>query len=120
MDNDREKYEKFFAAFGPQIKYGVLADYGAKKDTLQDLLLYWSSKEGKLISLKEYVAAMPEDQKYIYYANGESREALHQLPQMEKLQDKGYEVLYFTDDVDEFAANIMICLLYTSPSPRDS
>ena len=106
--NDREKYEKFFAAFGPQIKYGVLADYGAKKDALQDLLLYWSSKEGKLISLKEYVAAMPEDQKYIYYANGESREALHQLPQMEKLQDKGYEVLYFTDDVDEFAANIMM------------
>ena len=102
MDNDREKYEKFFAAFGPQIKYGVLADYGAKKDTLQDLLLYWSSKEGKLISLKEYVAAMPEDQKYIYYANGESREALHQLPQMEKLQQKGCDVLFMTDEVDGF------------------
>ena len=98
MDNDREKYEKFFAAFGPQIKYGVLADYGAKKETLQDLLLYWSSKEGKLISLKEYVAAMPEDQKYIYYANGESREALHQLPQMEKLQQKGCDVLFMTDE----------------------
>ena len=102
MDNDREKYEKFFAAFGPQIKYGVLADYGAKKETLQDLLLYWSSKEGKLISLKEYVAAMPEDQKYIYYANGESREALHQLPQMEKLQQKGCDVLFMTDEVDGF------------------
>ena len=102
MDNDREKYEKFFAAFGPQIKYGVLADYGAKKDALQDLLLYWSSKEGKLISLKEYVAAMPEDQKYIYYANGESREALHQLPQMEKLQQKGCDVLFMTDEVDGF------------------
>ena len=102
MDNDREKYEKFFAAFGPQIKYGVLADYGAKKETLQDLLLYWSSKEGKLVSLKEYAAAMPEEQKYIYYANGESREALHQLPQMEKLQQKGYDVLFMTDEVDEF------------------
>ena len=102
MDNGREKYEKFFAAFGPQIKYGVLADYGAKKETLQDLLLYWSSKEGKLISLKEYVAAMPEDQKYIYYANGESREALHQLPQMEKLQQKGCDVLFMTDEVDGF------------------
>ena len=102
MDNDREKYEKFFAAFGPQIKYGVLADYGAKKETLQDLLLYWSSKQGKLISLKEYVAAMPEDQKYIYYANGESREALHQLPQMEKLQQKGCDVLFMTDEVDGF------------------
>ena len=102
MDNDREKYEKFFAAFGPQIKYGVLADYGAKKETLQDLLLYWSSKQGKLISLKEYVAAMPEDQKYIYYANGESREALRQLPQMEKLQQKGCDVLFMTDEVDGF------------------
>ena len=102
LDNDREKYEKFFAAFGPQIKYGVLADYGAKKEALQDLLLYWSSKEGKLISLKEYAAAMPEDQKYIYYANGESRERLGQLPQMEKLQAKGYDVLFMTDEVDGF------------------
>ena len=102
LDNDREKYEKFFAAFGPQIKYGVLADYGAKKEALQDLLLYWSSKEGKLISLKEYAAAMPEDQKYIYYANGESRERLGQLPQMEKLEQKGYDVLFMTDEVDGF------------------
>ena len=108
MDNDREKYEKFFAAFGPQIKYGVLADYGAKKETLQDLLLYWSSKEGKLISLKEYVAAMPEDQKYIYYANGESREALHQLPQMEKLQQKGCDVLFMTDEVDGFVPQTLV------------
>ena len=80
----------------------MLADYGAKKEALQDLLLYWSSKEGKLISLKEYAAAMPEDQKYIYYANGESREALHQLPQMEKLEQKGYDVLFMTDEVDGF------------------
>ena len=102
LDNDREKYEKFFAAFGPQLKYGVLADYGAKKETLQDLLLYWSSKEGKLVSLKEYAAAMPEEQKYIYYANGESRERLGQLPQLEKLQAKGYDVLFMTDEVDGF------------------
>ena len=87
---------------GEIIKYGVLADYGAKKEALQDLLLYWSSKEGKLISLKEYAAAMPEDQKYIYYANGESRERLGQLPQMEKLQQKGYDVLFMTDEVDGF------------------
>ena len=106
LDNDREKYEKFFAAFGPQIKYGVLADYGAKKEALQDLLLYWSSKEGKLISLKEYAAAMPEDQKYIYYANGESRERLGQLPQMEKLRQKGYDVLFMTDEVDGFVQQI--------------
>ena len=80
----------------------MLADYGAKKEALQDLLLYWSSKEGKLISLKEYAAAMPEDQKYIYYANGESRERLGQLPQMEKLRQKGYDVLFMTDEVDGF------------------
>ena len=99
---DSIRCHRYTAAFGPQIKYGVLADYGAKKEALQDLLLYWSSKEGKLISLKEYVAAMPEDQKYIYYANGESREALLQLPQMEKLQQKGYDVLFMTDEVDGF------------------
>ena len=102
MTNDREKYEKFYGVFGTQLKYGVLNDYGAKKELLQDLLLYWSSKQGKLISLKEYVAAMPEDQKYIYYANGESREALLQLPQMEKLQQKGCDVLFMTDEVDGF------------------
>ncbi len=102
LDNDREKYEKFFAAFGPQLKYGTLADYGAKKDMLQELLLYWSNKEGKLVSLKEYCAAMPEEQKFIYYANGESRERLSQLPQLEKLSAKGYDVLFMTDEVDGF------------------
>ena len=102
MESDREKYEKFYQSFGAQLKYGTLADYGAKKDMLQDLLLYWSSKESKLVSLKEYAAAMPEQQKYIYYANGESRERLGQLPQLEKLQQKGFDVLFMTDEVDGF------------------
>lgn len=102
LENDREKYEKFFAAFGRNVKYGVVADYGSHKDLLQDLLLFWSSKENKLVTLKEYVDAMGEEQKYIYYAAGESRERLGQLPQLERLRDKGYDVLFFTEDVDEF------------------
>ncbi len=102
MESEREKYEKFYAAFGAQLKYGVLNDYGAKKELLQDLLLYWSSKENKLVSFKEYLAAMPEEQKYIYYANGESKEHLTQLPQLEQLRDKGYDVLFMTDEVDGF------------------
>lgn len=102
MESDREKYEKFYAAFGAQLKYGALNDYGAKKELLQDLLLYWSSKENKLVSFKEYVAAMPEEQKYIYYANGESKEHLTQLPQLDQLKDKGYDVLFMTDEVDGF------------------
>ncbi len=102
MESDREKYEKFYAAFGAQLKYGALNDYGAKKELLQDLLLYWSSKENKLVSFQEYVAAMPEEQKYIYYANGESKEHLAQLPQLEQLKSKGYDVLFMTDEVDGF------------------
>ena len=102
MDKEREKYEKFYAGFATQLKYGTLNDYGAKKDVLQDLLLYWSSKEEKLISFKDYTAAMPEDQKYIYYASGETRERLAQLPQMETLKAKGYDVLFMTEEVDGF------------------
>jgi len=102
LANDREKYEKFFSAFGRQIKYGIVADYGAHKDTLQDLLVFWSSKENKLVTLKEYADAMDKDQKYIYYAAGENRERLQQLPQLELLRSKGYDVLLFTEDVDEF------------------
>lgn len=102
IESDREKYEKFYAAFGAQLKYGTLNDYGAKKELLQDLLLYWSSKENKLVSFQEYVAAMPEEQKYIYYANGESKEHLAQLPQLEQLKNKGYDVLFMTDEVDGF------------------
>ena len=102
LENDREKYEKFFTVFGMQLKYGVVADYGQKKDMLQDLLLYWSNKQGKLITLKEYADAMPEEQKYIYYATGESRARLGQLPQLEQLNEKGYDVLFLTEEVDEF------------------
>ena len=102
MENDRETYEKFYASFATQLKYGTLADYGAKKDVMQDLLLFWSSKEGKLVSLKEYVAAMPEGQKYIYYASGENRARMEQLPQMEVLKEKGYDVLFMTEEVDGF------------------
>ncbi len=102
LSNDREKYEKFFAAFGRNLKYGLVSEYGAHKDLLQDLMLFWSSKEGKLVTLKEYTDAMGEGQQYIYYAAGESRERLAQLPQLELLKDKGYDVLFFTEDVDEF------------------
>jgi molecular chaperone HtpG len=102
MTDDREKYEKFFETFGVQLKYGVVSDYGAHKDLLKDLLIFWSEKQQKYVSLSEYVAAMPEDQKYIYYAAGESRTKLSQLPQTELVRDKGYDILLLTDDVDEF------------------
>ena len=100
--NDREKYESIFESFGLQIKYGVVADYGAQKDLLKDLLLFWSEKEGKYVTLSEYVEKMPEDQKYICYAAGESRTKLSQLPQTERVREKGYDILLLTDDVDEF------------------
>ena len=102
LKNDREKYEKFYGAFGTQLKYGVLNDYGAKKELLQDLLLYWSAKENKLVSLKEYADAMPEAQKYIYYASAESRDRAAKLPQIETLREKGFDVLLMTDEVDGF------------------
>ncbi|MCI8525320.1 MAG: molecular chaperone HtpG [Oscillospiraceae bacterium] len=102
MKDDREKYERFFGAFGRNLKYGIVADYGAHKELLQDLMLFWSSRENKLVSLKEYTEAMGEEQKYIYFAVGESRERLAQLPQLELLREKGCDVLFFTEDVDEF------------------
>ncbi|KOY13745.1 molecular chaperone HtpG [Paenibacillus xylanivorans] len=107
LKDERENYEKFYQAFGRQLKYGVYSDYGVNKDTLQDLLLFSSSKEKKLVSLDEYVSRMPEDQKYIYYASGESIERIDKLPQIEGVLDKGYEVLYFTDDIDEFAIKMI-------------
>ena len=99
---DREKYEKFWSAFGTQLKYGVVADYGQHKEFLQDLLLFWSSKEGGLTTLAAYKDRMPEDQPYVYYACGESAERIAQLPQVERILDKGYEILYCTEDVDDF------------------
>ena len=102
LENDREKYEEFYAAFGRQLKYGTVADYGAHKDSCKDLLLFYSHKEGKLVSLKEYVEAMAEGQEKIYYVPGENKDRLAKLPQVEALSRKGYDVLLFTEDVDEF------------------
>ena len=99
---DPEKYEQFWTAFGSQIKYGVVADYGAHKDNLKDLLLFWSSKEGKNTTLKAYQDRMAEEQPYYYYACGESVDKIAKLPQVERILDKGYEILYCTEDVDDF------------------
>ena len=107
LKDERDKYEEFYKAFGRQLKFGVYNDYGMHKDVLQDLLLFVSSKEKKQVSLDEYVARMPEDQKYIYYASGESVERIEKLPQTELVADKGYEILYFTDDIDEFAIKMI-------------
>ncbi len=102
LENDREKYEEFYAAFGRQLKYGTVAEYGAHKDACQDLLLLHSHKQGKLVSLKEYVESMAEGQEKIYYVPGENKDRLSKLPQVETLSKKGYDVLLFTEDVDEF------------------
>ncbi|MFC5733196.1 molecular chaperone HtpG [Cytobacillus gottheilii] len=108
LKNDREKYEKFYQSFGRQLKFGVYNDFGANKEALQDLLMFYSSKEKKLVTLDEYIARMPEDQKYIYYATGATNERISRLPQTELVADKGYEILYFTDDVDEFAIKMLM------------
>ncbi|RJG25483.1 molecular chaperone HtpG [Paenibacillus thiaminolyticus] len=108
MKEDREKYEQFYESFGRQMKYGVYSDYGMNKEVLQDLLLFHSSKEKKLVSLDEYISRMPEDQKYIYYASGDSIDRIEKLPQTELVADKGYEILYFTDDIDEFAIKMIM------------
>ncbi|GIP45585.1 chaperone protein HtpG [Paenibacillus sp. J45TS6] len=107
MKDERDNYVKFYESFGRQLKFGVYNDYGMNKGDIQDLLLFYSSKEKKLVSLAEYVSRMPEDQKYIYYATGESVERIDRLPQTELVADKGYEILYFTDDVDEFAIKML-------------
>ena len=107
MENDRPKYEEFWKSFGLPLKYGLYAGYGANKEFLQDLVLFHSAKENKLVSLKEYVDAMPEDQKCIYYACGETIDRVMKLPQTESIRDKGYDILCMTDDVDEFAVRIM-------------
>ena len=107
LKNDREKYEEFFKAFGQQLKYGVYSDFGMNKEDLQDLLLFDSSKEKKMISLSEYVENMVEGQDTIYYASGESIGRLDKLPQVNFVKDKGYDVLYFTDYIDEFAIKML-------------
>ncbi len=108
LKNDRDKYEKFFEAFGLQLKYGVYSDYGMHKNELQDLLLFRSSRGDKPVTLSEYVENMPEAQKEIYYATGSSVERIKALPQTEAVLAKGYEILYFLDNVDEFAVKTMM------------
>ncbi len=108
LKNDRQTYEKFYGAFGRQLKYGTVADYGAHKEACQDLLLFWSHKQGKLVSLQEYVDAMAEGQEKIYFAPGESKDRLAKLPQVETRNGKGYDVLLFTEDVDEFIPQTLI------------
>ena len=105
--DDSEKYEKFWSAFGRQVKYGVVSDYGAHKELLKDLLLFWSSKEGKNTSLAAYKERMSEDQQYIYFLQSESVEQAAKLPQAERILDKGYEILYLTEEVDEFVMNTL-------------
>ncbi|MCG1021952.1 molecular chaperone HtpG [Sutcliffiella horikoshii] len=108
LKDERDSYVKFFEAFGRQLKYGVYAEYGANKEQLQDLLMFYSSTEKKLVTLDEYISRMKEDQKYIYYATGESKERIEKLPQTELVSDKGFEILYFTEDIDEFAIKMLM------------
>ncbi|WP_150267824.1 molecular chaperone HtpG [Paenibacillus tepidiphilus] len=108
LKDEREKYETFYKSFGRQLKFGVYNDYGMEKDTLQDLLMFYSSKEKKQVTLAEYVERMPEEQKFIYYASGDSIERIEKLPQTELVLDKGYEILYLTDDIDEFAIKMIM------------
>ena len=107
MKDDREKYEKFYAAFGRQLKYGVVEQYGAKKELLRDLLLFQSSKENKLVSLGEYVSRMAEGQEYLYYVCADSADQAAKLPQTERIAQKGYEILYLTEEVDEFVMQVL-------------
>ena len=107
MESDREKYEKFFNVFGLQLKYGIIGDYGMKRDLLTDLLLYRSAEKEKLVSLREYADAMPADQKYIYYAAAETPERAAKLPQTEQVRAKGYDILCFSNDADEFVVEII-------------
>lgn len=108
LTNDRENYEKFFNAFGRQLKYGVASDYGMHKEELQDLLMYYSSTEKKLVTLSEYVDRMKEDQKFIYFAVGENISSIDNLPQTELLRSKGYEILYCTEEIDEFSLQTLM------------
>lgn len=108
IKNDREGYEKFFNNFGLQIKYGIYSSYGANKNELKDLVMFTSSKDNKLSTIAEYVSRMKDDQKEIYYACGETIEKIARMPQIELVKDKGYEIFYLTDDIDEFAIKMLM------------
>ena len=114
LENDREKYEEFYGVFGRQLKYGTVSDYGAHKESCQDLLLFYSHKQGKLVTLKEYVEAMPEGQEKIYFVPGENKDRLSKLPQVETLSAKGYDCLLFTEDVDEFIPQTLMTYMEKS------
>ena len=107
LKNEREEYEKFYKNFGLQLKFGIYNNFGADKETLQDLVMFHSSAQDKLITLAEYVSSMKEDQKEIYYACGESVARINSLPQADAVRDRGYDFLCLTDDVDEFVFKIM-------------
>ena len=107
LENEREKYDEFFKNFGMQLKYGMYSDYGQHKELLEDLLLFYSSTEKKPVTLKEYVERMKEEQKFIYYACGDSVEKIDKLPQAEAVRDNGFEILYCTEDIDEFALRVL-------------
>lgn len=108
LKDQREEYEEFFKNFGRNIKYGIYSDYGMNKEILQDLLIFYSSSEKKMVTLEEYVDRMPEDQKYIYYGTGESVSRIDKMPQTERVKDAGYEILYLTEDIDEFAIKMLM------------
>ncbi|HAQ41780.1 MAG TPA: molecular chaperone HtpG [Clostridiales bacterium] len=108
LKDEREKYEEFYNNFGRTLKFGLYSEWGANKETLQDLIMFYSSTERKLVTLDEYVSRMKEDQKYIYYATGENVNNIAKLPQTELIADKGYEILYFTDEIDEFAIKVLM------------
>nr|WP_276318852.1 molecular chaperone HtpG [Longirhabdus pacifica] len=108
LKEDREKYNEFFESFGRQLKYGVYSEYGMHKEDLQDLIMFYSSTEKKMVTLAEYVERMPEEQKFIYYATGESNERIEKMPQTELVADKDYEILYFTEDIDEFSIQMLM------------
>jgi molecular chaperone HtpG len=108
LKDDREKYDGFFKNFGLQIKFGLYNGYGANKEMLKELVMFYSSSEKKLVTISEYISRMKEDQKYIYYACGENTDKIEKLPQTELVKDKGLEILYLTDDVDEFAVRMLM------------
>jgi len=107
MEKDREKYEIFFENFGNNLKFGIYDNFGRDKDKLQDLVLFYSSQDKKLVSFKEYLGRIKEDQKYIYYASGESLDRIDTMPQVELLKDKGFEIIYLIDQMDEFVIKMM-------------
>ncbi len=108
IKDERDNYVAFFNNFGRTLKFGLYSEWGSNKETLQDLVMFYSSTEKKLVTLDEYISRMKDDQKYIYYATGENVNNIAKLPQTELVSEKGYEILYFTDEIDEFAIKVLM------------